>query len=97
MTTNCISEPKAAYKDRIWTTGEVGWPGVGHLEGKPGQTKDHPADRAKARGSGGGAGWAGGLGVSAVGLANRPGWREPVNRQAPVRHRFLRPACGIHR
>ncbi len=58
MTTNCISEPKAAYKDRIWTTGEVGWPGVGHIEGKPGQTKDYSAVIAKALVSGGGAGWA---------------------------------------
>ena len=24
MTTNCISEPKSSYHDRIWTTGEVG-------------------------------------------------------------------------
>lgn len=23
MTTNCISEPKSSYHDRIWTTGEV--------------------------------------------------------------------------
>ena len=34
MTTNCIQKPKEAYKDRIFTTGEVGWPGVEHIEDK---------------------------------------------------------------
>jgi len=31
MTTNCIIEPRDSYKDRIYTRGEVGWPGVHHL------------------------------------------------------------------
>ena len=31
MTTNCIQEPKASYKDRIFTSGMVGWPGVPHI------------------------------------------------------------------
>lgn len=31
MTTNCIIEPRDSYKDRIYTRGEVGWPGVKHL------------------------------------------------------------------
>ncbi|MGI6436118.1 MAG: hydroxylamine reductase [Syntrophomonadaceae bacterium] len=31
MTTNCIQEPADSYKDRIFTTGPVGWPGVKHL------------------------------------------------------------------
>ncbi|MGD9078231.1 MAG: hydroxylamine reductase [Desulfobacterales bacterium] len=34
MTTNCIQKPKDAYKDRIFTTGLVGWPGVGHIADK---------------------------------------------------------------
>jgi hydroxylamine reductase len=28
MTTNCIQEPQTSYRDNIFTTGPVGWPGV---------------------------------------------------------------------
>lgn len=31
MTTNCIQKPKNSYKDRIFTTGLVGWPGIAHI------------------------------------------------------------------
>jgi hydroxylamine reductase len=31
MTTNCIQEPKETYKENIFTTGPVAWPGVTHL------------------------------------------------------------------
>ena len=31
MTTNCIQKPRDSYKDRIFTTGLVGWPGVRHI------------------------------------------------------------------
>lgn len=31
MTTNCIIEPRSTYSDRLFTTGEVGWPGVGYI------------------------------------------------------------------
>jgi hydroxylamine reductase len=31
MTTNCIQKPRDAYKDNIFTTGQVGWPGVIHI------------------------------------------------------------------
>ncbi|HNX68980.1 MAG TPA: hydroxylamine reductase [Candidatus Omnitrophota bacterium] len=31
MTTNCIQEPRASYKSRIFTTGLVAWPGVEHI------------------------------------------------------------------
>lgn len=41
MTTNCIIEPRQTYKDRIFTTGEVGYGGVNHIEGPIGQTKDY--------------------------------------------------------
>jgi len=34
FTTNCIQKPKDEYKERIFTTGLVGWPGVTHLEDK---------------------------------------------------------------
>jgi len=32
MTTNCIQKPTEAYKDNIFTTGLVGWPGVTHVK-----------------------------------------------------------------
>ncbi|CAI8695669.1 hydroxylamine reductase [Burkholderia pyrrocinia] len=32
MTSNCIIEPMPQYRQRIFTTGPVGWPGVRHLE-----------------------------------------------------------------
>jgi hydroxylamine reductase len=31
MTTNCIQQPKDSYKDRIFTSGLVAWPGVRHI------------------------------------------------------------------
>ncbi|MBL7179843.1 MAG: hydroxylamine reductase [Desulfobacterales bacterium] len=34
MTTNCIQKPKDLYKDNIFTTGLVGWPGVAHIADK---------------------------------------------------------------
>jgi len=34
MTTNCIQKPQEAYKDSIFTTGLVGWPGVRHIADK---------------------------------------------------------------
>ena len=43
MTTNCIIEPRQSYSGRIFTTGEVGWSGVGHVNGGPNQRKDFSA------------------------------------------------------
>ena len=34
MTTNCIQKPQESYKENIFTTGLVGWPGVTHIEDK---------------------------------------------------------------
>ncbi len=31
MTTNCIQQPRDSYRDRIFTVGVVGWPGVKHI------------------------------------------------------------------
>ena len=31
MTTNCIQKPRDSYKDRIFTSGLVAWPGVAHI------------------------------------------------------------------
>lgn len=33
VTSNCIIEPDRSYKNRVFTTGPVGWPGVRHIEG----------------------------------------------------------------
>lgn len=33
MTTNCIQKPRDTYKDNIFTTGLVAWPGVKHVGG----------------------------------------------------------------
>ncbi len=32
MTSNCLIEPQPAYRNRIFTSGPVGWPGVRHLD-----------------------------------------------------------------
>ncbi len=32
MTSNCIIEPQPSYRQRIFTAGPVGWPGVRHIE-----------------------------------------------------------------
>ncbi|MFN8077578.1 MAG: hydroxylamine reductase [Kineosporiaceae bacterium] len=49
MTSNCIIEPRPAYKARIFTTGPVGWPGVRHLgeaagSARPVGAEDTPTD-----------------------------------------------------
>jgi len=31
MTTNCIQRPRPGYQERLFTCGEVGWPGVHHI------------------------------------------------------------------
>ncbi len=40
MTTNCIVPPKDSYKDRLYTTGAAGYPGVKHISGEIGEEKD---------------------------------------------------------
>jgi len=40
MTTNCIVPVKDSYKDRIFTTGATGWPGVKHIEADADGKKD---------------------------------------------------------
>jgi len=32
MTTNCIQKPRESYRDNIFTTGLVGWPGLTHID-----------------------------------------------------------------
>jgi hydroxylamine reductase len=43
MTTNCIVPVKDAYKDRIFTTGMAGYPGVSHIEADADGNKDFSA------------------------------------------------------
>jgi hydroxylamine reductase len=43
MTTNCIVKPDDSYMDRIFTTGATGFPGVKHIPGGIGDTKDFSA------------------------------------------------------
>jgi len=40
MTTNCLIPPKDSYKDRLYTTGVVGYPGVKHIPLREDGTKD---------------------------------------------------------
>ncbi|MCD6526136.1 MAG: hydroxylamine reductase [Desulfuromonas sp.] len=50
MTTNCITPVKDAYKDRIYTTGMTGWPGVPHIgERSDGGSKNFSAIIAQAK------------------------------------------------
>lgn len=51
MTTNCIVPPKDSYKDRIYTTGNTGFPGVRHIpEGTHGAAKDFSVLIEQAKG-----------------------------------------------
>jgi len=44
MTTNCLVPPKDSYKDKVFTTGNVAFPGVKHIpDRKKGSTKDFSA------------------------------------------------------
>lgn len=40
LTTNCLVPPKESYRDRIYTTGIVGFPGCKHIPGEIGEEKD---------------------------------------------------------
>lgn len=52
MTTNCIQKPADLYKENIFTTGLVRWPGVSHIEEENGK-KDFSALIGKAKELGG--------------------------------------------
>lgn len=43
LTTNCLVPPKDSYKNRVFTTGAVGFPGCPHIEAKADGTKDFSA------------------------------------------------------
>jgi hydroxylamine reductase len=53
MTTNCLVAPLESYKDRLFTTSHVGWPGVTHIaDREAGQTKDFSGVIAAAQAAG---------------------------------------------
>lgn len=43
LTTNCLVPPKYSYKDRVYTTGSVGFSGCKHIAGEIGEKKDFSA------------------------------------------------------
>ena len=43
MTTNCLVPPKDSYKDRVYTTGVVGFPGLKHIDADEKGEKDFSA------------------------------------------------------
>ncbi len=50
VTTNCLIPVEDSYRDRIFTTGQVGWPGVPHIPDRPkGGSKDFSPVIARAR------------------------------------------------
>jgi len=52
MTTNCIQKPRESYKNNLFTTGLVAWPGVTHIAGE-GADKDFSPLIKKALETGG--------------------------------------------
>ena len=49
LTTNCLVPPLASYKDRVYTTDVVNFPGCKHIETKADGTKDFSAIIAQAK------------------------------------------------
>ncbi len=45
MTTNCLQRPQNTYKDNLFTSGTVGWPGITHI---PDRNFKHVIDKALA-------------------------------------------------
>lgn len=92
MTTNCIQKPRESYKDRIFTCGPVGWPGVLHIRNRdftpviekalslPGFEKDEPEKSITV-----------GFARNAV-LSVAPKVIEAV-KQGKIRHFFLIGGC----
>jgi hydroxylamine reductase len=92
MTTNCIQRPAESYKDRLFTSGLVAWPGVTHVAGgdfspvieaaldAPGFTEDAPGKTITV-----------GFGHNAVmGLA---GPVVEAVKEGKIRHFFLMGGC----
>ncbi len=53
MTTNCLVSPLESYKDRLFTTSHVGWPGVSHIaDREAGGAKDFSGVIAAAQAAG---------------------------------------------
>ncbi len=50
MTTNCIVPPAESYRERLWTTGTVGFPGCRHIDAAYGEVKDFSPIIEQAKG-----------------------------------------------
>lgn len=50
MTTNCIVPPAESYRERLWTTGTVGFPGCRHIDAAYGEIKDFSPIIEQAKG-----------------------------------------------
>lgn len=50
MTTNCIVPPAESYRERLWTTGTVGFPGCRHINAAYGEVKDFSPIIEQAKG-----------------------------------------------
>lgn len=50
MTTNCIVPPAESYRERLWTTGTVGFPGYRHIDAAYGEVKDFSPIIEQAKG-----------------------------------------------
>lgn len=58
LTTNCLVPPRDSYKERLYTTGAVGYPGCRHIEAGEDGKKDFSQiiNQAKAMSAAGGTG-----------------------------------------
>ncbi len=50
MTTNCTVPPAESYRERLWTTGTVGFPGCRHIDAAYGEVKDFSPIIEQAKG-----------------------------------------------
>lgn len=50
ITTNCIVPPAESYRERLWTTGTVGFPGCRHIDAAYGEVKDFSPIIEQAKG-----------------------------------------------
>ena len=50
MTTNCIVPPAESYRELLWTTGTVGFPGCRHIDAAYGEVKDFSPIIEQAKG-----------------------------------------------
>ena len=92
MTTGCMQQPKATYANRMFTTGEVSWPGVEHVDADEFDVVTDAALRAPGFvADGGDEEIAVGFGHAAV--LGAEGKLVEAVRSGAVRHVFLIAGC----